>query len=625
MKHAVRSSVISGTGLVLAICLFIATIVLANTVLTTWRIDLTQNKLFTLSKGTINILNNLEEPVQLDFYFSQKAINDFPLLANYGIRVRDMLEELTTHAHGKLILNIIEPETFSEAEDQAVASGLRTVSVSANSDRVYFGLVGTNSTDDEKVIPFFQTNRESALEYDLTKLIYNLAYPDKRIVGVYSQLPIIGKKGDQTAPTWTIVNALKEFFEIIDLNQNIDALNQKIDVLMLVHPKKLNTETLYAIDQYLLKGGKAIIFLDPLAEQDRTQPDAASPNVMPILYSYLDEILEKWGLKISKEKIVADINAAMRVQASGPRGPQEIDYLPWLRLTNKNFNPDDFSTSELNILHMGTVGAIENINENEIKVEITPLIQTSKQSTKLERDLILFQRDPTVILNNFKSDEKNHLIAARIRGKVQTAFPDGLPIDKNDEELMDDGFINEGNINVILVSDTDILADHFWIRKQDMLGVSVPQPIANNGDFVINSIENLSGSTDLINLRGRGKYSRPFERVEAIRKEAEAEFREREKELQVALQETENEIRKLQQEQGNEKSYLLNNKLTAEIEKFRNERLATRKELRSVQHDLRKNIEKLGSQLRFINIGLIPLLITLLALIIGIYRANRRI
>ena len=625
MKHTFRSSIISGTGLLLAVCLFIATIVLANTALTTWRIDLTQNKLFTLSEGTINILNGLEEPVQLDFYFSQKAMNDFPLLANYGIRVRDMLEELTTHAHGKLILNIIEPETFSEAEDQAVASGLRTVSVSANSDRVYFGLVGTNSTDDEKVIPFFQTNRESALEYDLTKLIYNLAYPDKRIVGIYSQLPIIGKKGDQTAPTWTIINALKEFFEIVNLNENLDELNENIDVLMLVHPKKLNTETLYAIDQYLLKGGKAIIFLDPLAEQDRTQPDSTSPNVMPILYSYLDEILEKWGLKISKEKIVADINAAMRVQASGPRGPQEIDYLPWLRLTEKNFNSEDFSTSELNILHMGTVGAIENIEGEEIKVEITPLIQTSKQSTKLERDLILFQRDPSVILNNFKSDEKNLLIAARIKGKAQTVFPDGPPFDESGKQLANKSFINEGNINVILVSDTDILADHFWIRKQDMLGVSVPQPISNNGDFVINSIENLSGSTDLISLRGRGKYSRPFVKVEIIRKQAESEFREREKELQVVLQETENKIRKLQQDQGSEKSYLLNNKLTAEIEKFRNERLATRKELRSVQHDLRKNIEKLGSQLRFINIGLIPLLITLLALIIGIYRANKRI
>ena len=623
MKHAIKNSVISGTGLLLAISLFIATIILANTALTTWRIDLTQNKLFTLSKGTKNILNTLEEPVQLDFYFSQKAMNDFPLLANYGIRVRDMLEEFTAHANGKLVLNIIEPETFSEAEDQAVASGLRTVSVNATSDRVYFGLVGANSTDDEKIIPFFQSNRESALEYDLTKLIYNLAYPDKRVVGIYSQLPMIATKDDKTSKTWTIINAITEFFEVVDLNENIEALDEKVDVLMLVHPKKINNKTLYAIDQYLLKGGKAIIFLDPLAEQDRAQPDAANPQIMPILYSYLDEILEKWGLGIAKEKIVADINAAMRVQASSPRGPQEIDYLPWLRLTERNFNTKDFSTSELNLLHMGTVGSIEIIENG--KMEITPLIESSKKSTKLERDLILFQRDPSVILNNFKSDEKKLLIAARVRGKAESVFPNGMQTDDDNEMVKDDSFVADGDINVILVSDTDILADHFWIREQEMLGVSVPQPISNNGDFVINSIENLSGNTDLISLRGRGKYSRPFVKVETIRKKAESKFREREKELQVTLEETEKKIRNLQQEQGNEKSYLLNNKLTAEIEKFRNQRLTTRKELRSVQHDLRKNIEKLGAQLRFINIGLIPLLITLLALVIGIYRANKRI
>ena len=621
MKHSIKNSVISGTGLLLAISLFIATIILANTAFTTWRIDLTENKLFTLSKGTKNILNNLDEPVQLDFYFSQKAMNDFPLLANYGVRVRDMLEEFTAHANGKLILNIIEPETFSEAEDQAVASGLRTVSVNATSDRVYFGLVGANSTDDEKVIPFFQSNRESALEYDLTKLVYNLAYPDKRVVGIYSQLPMISSRGDKTTETWTIINALKEFFEVVNLNENIEALNEKIDVLMLVHPKKIKRENLYIIDQYLLKGGKAIIFLDPLAEQDRTQPDATTPDVMPILYSYLDELLEKWGIEIAKEKIVADINAAMRVQASSPRGPQEIDYLPWLRLTEKNFNVDDFSTSELNLIHMGTVGSIEIIEEE--KLEITPLIESSKQSTKLERDLILFQRDPTVILSNFKSDDKKLLIAARLKGRAESVFLEDQK--NNDEIIKDDSFVDEGDLNVILVSDTDILADHFWIRKQDMLGVSVPQPVSNNGDFVINSIENLSGNTDLISLRGRGKYSRPFVKVETIRKKAESKFREREKELQVTLEETEKKIRNLQQEQGNEKSYLLNNKLTAEIEKFRNQRLTTRKELRSVQHDLRKNIEKLGAQLRFINIGLIPLLITLLALVIGIYRANKRI
>ncbi|MCZ6803593.1 MAG: Gldg family protein [Proteobacteria bacterium] len=617
MKHSVKNKIISGTGLILATCLFVATIILVNTALTTWRIDLTEKKLFTLSEGTINILRNLEEPVQLDFYLSQKAMHNFPLLANYGVRVRDMLQEYAAHANGQLILNIIEPETFSEAEDQAVASGLRTVSANASGDRVYFGMVGTNSTDDEKVIPFFQTNRESALEYDITKLIYNLAYPDKRVVGIYSQLPVMGKEGDKTAPTWTIIHALKEFFDVRDLNENIDELDQKIDVLMLVHPKKLNLQALYAIDQYLLRGGKAIIFVDPLAEQDKTQPDPAHPNVMPKLDSYLSDLLELWGLEISKDKIVGDINAAMRVQANGPRGPKEIDYLPWLRLTEKNFNADDFSTSELNRVHMGTVGSIE-LKEDK-GMNITPLIQTSKQSTKLERDLILFQRDPSVILNNFKSEDKQLLIAVRIKGQAKTAFPEGSPT-----EDIDNDFVSEGDINVILVSDTDILADHFWVRTRRMFGVAVPQPIANNGDFVINSIENLSGNTDMISLRGRGKYSRPFEKVNSIRREAEAQFRQREKELQASLEETENKIHQLQQEQGNEKSYLLNNKLTEEVDKFRDERLATRKELRGVQHELKKNIEKLGAQLRFINIGLIPLLITLLALMIGIYRANKR-
>ncbi len=621
MKLSVKNKLISGTGLILATTLFIATVILANTALTTLRMDLTENKLFTLSTGTINILGNLEEPVQLNFYFSQAATSDFPALANYGVRVRDMLEEYAAHAKGQLILNIIEPETFSESEDQAVASGLRTVTANSTSERVYFGLVGTNSTDDEKVIPFFQTNRESALEYDITKMIYNLAYPDKRVVGVYSQLPIIGKSKND--PSWTIINALKEFVEVENLNNDIDELDQNIDVLMLVHPKKLDNKTLYAIDQYLLRGGKAIIFIDPLAEQDKSVPDPSQPNIMPKLDSYLSDLLELWGLEMSKEKIVGDISAAMRVQANSPRGPQEIDYLPWLRLSESHFNADDFSTSELNLIHMGTVGALEIVEDKGLT--ITPLIQTSKQSARLERDLILFQRDPTIILNNFKSEGKQMLLAARIIGKAPSVFPDGDPAeDEHGEKIIDKDFISEGEINVILISDTDILADHFWVRQQKMFGVDVPQPIANNGDFVINSIENLAGNNDMISLRGRGKYSRPFERVESIRKKAEEQFRQREKELQAILDETEKKIRQLQQDQGSEKSYLLNNKLTAEIDKFRDERLTTRKELRGVQHELKKNIEKLGAQIRFINIGLIPLLITLLALFVGIYRATKR-
>ena len=628
MKVSVKSKFVSGTGLILATCLFVATIILANTALTTLRIDLTENKLFTLSTGTKNILQNLEEPVQLDFYFSQKAMSDFPLLVNYGARVRAMLEEFATHANDKLILNIIEPDTFSEAEDQAVASGLRTVSANSAGDRAYFGIVGTNSTDDEKVIPFFQTNRESALEYDITKMIFDLAFPEKRKVGLVSQLPIMATTGDPDGRDWTIISALQDSFEVHNLTQNPDTLVENIDVdnidvLMLVHPKKLDNDTLYAIDQYLLRGGKAIIFIDPLAELDRTRPNPSNPNVVPDLHSYLPELLGLWGLEMSKDKIVGDINAAMRVQSDDARSPQGVDYLPWLRMTESNFNSDDFSTSELNLVHMGTVGSLESVADKGLT--IIPLIETSEQSTKLERDLILFQRDPNVIMSNFKSENRKMLIAARISGKAESYFPDGKPTeDAEAEKIIDSKFVNEGELNLILIADTDIMADHFWIRSQEMFGVAVPQPIANNGDFIMNSIENLSGNSDLISLRGREKYSRSFEMVDQIRREAEAEFRERETELQTSLEETEKKIRQLQQDQGSEKSYLLNNELSAEIEKFRSERLATRKELRGVQHELKKNIEKLGAQLRFINIGLIPLLITLMALFIGIYRVNRR-
>ena len=628
MNVSLKSKFVSGSGLILATCLFVATIILANTALTTWRIDLTESNLFTLSEGTKNILSNLEEPVQLDFYFSQKAMSDFPLLVIYGARVRDMLEEFATHANGQLILNIIEPDTFSEAEDQAVASGLRTVSANSAGDRAYFGIVGTNSTDDEKVIPFFQTNRESALEYDITKMIFDLAYPEKRKVGLVSQLPIMATTGDPDGRDWTIISALQDSFEVHNLTQDPDNLVESIDVdnidvLMLVHPKKLENDVLYAIDQYLLRGGKAIIFIDPIAELDQTRPDPGNPNVVPDIQSYLPELLELWGLEMSKNKVVGDINAAMRVQSDDARNPQGVDYLPWLRMTEKNFNADDFSTSELNLIHMGTVGSLEIIEDKGLT--ITPLIETSEQSTKLERDLLLFQRDPNVIMSNFKSEDRKMLIAARINGKAKSYFPEGKPAkDAEAEKFVDPKFVNEGEINLILVADTDIMADHFWIRSQEMFGVAVPQPIANNGDFVMNSIENLAGNTDLISLRGREKYSRPFEMVDQIRREAEAEFRERETELQASLEETEKKIRQLQQEQGGEKSYLLNNELTTEIEKFRSEHLATRKELRGVQHELKKNIEKLGAQLRFINIGLIPLLITLMALFIGIYRANRR-
>ena len=614
---------LSGSGILLAAILAVALITISNNLFTGVRLDLTENKLFTLSPGSVNIITTLDEPITLDFYVSRKTMADFPQLVNYANRVRDLLEEYAAKSGGKIELSVIEPEPFSEEEDQAVASGLNGVSVNAAGDRAYLGLVGVNSTDDEATIPFFQASREDALEYDITKLIYNLANPEKRVIGVMSALPLFGDPARGIQQRWAIIDVMEEFFEVRNIGTDSDFIDEDVDVLMVVHPKNFTEQALFAIDQYLLRGGHAMLFVDPLAEGDNAEPDPANPYVMPDLSSNLDIMLEGWGLEVGAGEIAADINLAMRVQTQGARGPQESNYLPWLRLEADNLDRQDFSTSELNLVHMGTAGIIDL--KEDATVEFAPLIQTTADSMRMQRDLIFFQRDPNVMLSNFESGNTPLVLAARISGTVPSAYPDGvLTEDEEDEAALVEDIIKEGRVDVVLVADTDILADHFWMRMQNFFGVQIPQSIANNGDFVINTLENLAGSTDLISLRSRGEFSRPFTVVEQIRRDAEAQFREQEQELQARLEETEQKIAQLQQE-GGDSALLLTEEQAAEIEKFRLEQIRTRKELRAVQHELQKNIEGLGTQLKFINIGLIPLIIALLALGAGIQRARRKV
>jgi ABC-type uncharacterized transport system involved in gliding motility auxiliary subunit len=613
----------SGTGLLLGAVLSIAIIILVNASLTSLRIDLTENKLFTLSEGTVNIIRSLEEPINLNFYFSHETLLGYPALLNYGTRVRDLLEEYAAKSGGKIQLKIIEPEPFSEEEDQAVASGLQGAPINAAGDRAYFGLLGTNSTDDEANIPFFQDSREAALEYDITKLIFNLAHPKKRVVGIISSLPVFGESipGQPPGKPWAIIDIMREFFEVKNLGDSPYKLDDGIDVLMVIHPKKLNDQLLFEIDQFMLGGGNAFIFVDPLAEADRSQPDPQNPMTMPDLDSDLKVFLDGWGIEIVDSKLAADMTSAMRVQTRTPRGPQETLYLPWLRLGEDSFNQDDFTTNELKVLHLGTAGIIEQ--KDGSTVEMSQLIRTTADSMKLERDLILFQQDPNIILENFVSENKPLNLAVRLSGHVSSAYPEGSPAAAEEDEPSKEAYLKEGDINVILVADTDILSDIFWVRKQNFFGVEIPQPIANNGDFVVNTLENLSGNTDMISLRSRGEFSRPFEVVETIRREAEDKFRDRERELQSKLTETEQRIQGLQRE-GGESDLILSKAQNTEIEKFQTEQLKTRKELRAVQHELQKNIESLGAKLKFINIGLMPLLIMIAAILTGLYRTRRR-
>jgi ABC-type uncharacterized transport system involved in gliding motility auxiliary subunit len=624
LSRRLKRRVLSTSGLLLAAGLFVAANIVANQILTSERLDLTENRLFSLSSGTENILKQLEEPIQLKFYFSAKLLSGAPAFLNYGTRIRDMLEEYIAKSGGKLELSVIDPEPFSEAEDEAVGYGIKQLPVNAAGDMGYLGLVGVNTTDEEEVIPVFQPNKEESLEYELTKLIYTLAHPKKRVIGVISALPVFGAATDgRPGGGWNIVSLLREVFEVRDLGTEPTEIAQDVDTLLLIHPKNLSDQARYAIDQFVLKGGKAMVFVDPYAEEDTASPDPQNPMVMPQTGSNLPDLMEKWGVKLVADKVAADLDHAIRVAYAGNRGPQEIEYLPWLRLGSAELNQDDFVTSELNTVNLGSAGILERIEG--ATTEFRPLISTGKRSMPYDREAVLFVRDPAGLLENFKPGDKELVVAARIRGPAKTAFPNGQP-KKKDDDPTDPNFVAESKapINLIVVADTDILADRFWVQFQNFLGMRIPSTIADNADFVINALDNLGGNDDLISLRSRGHYARPFDRVEAIQREAEAQFRDKERALQAKLEETEKKLADLQQQKQGGSKLLLSPEQRQEIERFREEQLKTRKELRAVQHDLKRNIERLGTGLKFINISLIPLMIGIAAIGMPLYRAKRR-
>jgi ABC-type uncharacterized transport system involved in gliding motility auxiliary subunit len=626
---------LSGGGLLLGLLLFLSINVLTNAGLSGWRLDLTQAKLFTLSPGTRNILSELKEPQTLRFYFSEKQFSGVPPILNYGNRVRDILQEYAARSKGQIKLVVTDPEPFSESEDQAVGYGLTQIPVNRTGSIGYFGLVGTNAADDQQVIPLFHPDREQALEYDLTKLVHNLAHPKKRAIGVVSKLPVMGAlpiPGQGGASGWAIMDSLKEVFEVKDLGGEITAIDPEIDTLLLIHPKALTDTALYAIDQFVLKGGKAIVFVDPLAEQDAQSPNAANPMAMPPVSSSIPKLFDQWGVRMAEDKIVGDIEAAIRVQnPGGGRGATEIEYLPWLQLAQKNLNRDEFITNQLDNINIGSAGALEP--KEGATTTFTPLVFAGAQSMMIERDLILFQRNPAVLLEQFKPGNKQLTLAARIRGKAKTAFPQGRPPvapgagGEQAANTPDPDFIAESKnpINVLVVSDTDLLSDRFWVQVQNLLGQRIAIPLADNANFLINAIDNLGGNDDLISLRSRKRATRPFLRVEGLRRDAEAQFRNEQRGLQQKLDDLDARLQELQkQREDGGKNLLLSPEQRKEIEQFRQEQVKTRKDLRAVQRNLDRNIERLGSVLKFLNIALVPLLIGLAAIGVGLLGAARR-
>lgn len=612
-------------GLILLAIIFVTINLFANVSFRAARLDLTQNNLFTLSDGTRNILGQLDEPVTLKFYYSQELAAEQPGLRLYANRVRDMLEEMTAAANGKIQLDIIDPEPFSETEDQAVAQGLVAQPVDAG-EIVYFGLVGTNMVDRVEVIPFFADERQQYLEYDLARLVHNLSLPEKPVLGIISNLPldtgaggILAAMRGQSQP-FLIYAELTDRFNVEFIPPDSVKLPNNIDVLLLAHPRPLNDMQAYAVDQFIMRGGRVLAFLDPQSEVSLT----AGPNGEPLKgyteQSSLPKLLGQWGVQLDNNLIVADRKRAQRVAAGRDARRALTDYILWMGLTSEEMNGDDLITANIDHLNIGTVGALF-ATDNATTI-FTPLVSSSDDASLMTRDYVLTAPSPDKLLRRFEPGDAPYVISARLSGLVTTAFPDGPPAGENQKgqsaKLADHKTENVA-ANIVVFADSDFFDDRFWVTEQNYLGQRFGVPIADNGKFLLNAVENMMGSNDLISLRGRERVARPFTRVQALRKAAEQNYLEEEENLLARIEAAQGELNKL--EQGG--AGLADAEVASK--KYRAELLQARKALRRVQGDLRRDIDQLEARVTWLNIIVMPVLIGLAALMLAMRQRRRRL
>ena len=620
-------------GLCLAVILFFAVNIFSNTAFKSMQLDLTDDKLFTLSEGTKRVLASLDEPVDIRLYFSRALGERSPDNARYHTRVRELLLQYAEIADGKIRLTFENPEPFSSSEDRAVAFGLEGIPVNEAGDQGFFGLAATNSTDDQVIIPFFATERETFLEYDLTKMVQRLVNPTQKTVGLLSTIPVAGGYVPEfgTTQRWPVVERIMEFFLIMPLPTEVREIPEEVDILMLVHPVGLNPHTMYAIDQYMMRGGKALAFVDPVAEAEAasTRKQGFRPRG-----SDFNKILERWGVRMVPGKVAADLDAARRVNVRQGAQIKVADYIAWLSLTEPNFDTGDVVTSDMSLLNVASAGVLEPAKDSA--VALTPLVMSGQRAQKIDALKIRNGADVMALFREFKPEEQGLILAARVTGKGTSAFPDGPPPDKaapgpraaaaqQKTDHLKDG---KDPLTAIVVADVDMLHQRFWLEVNESMGQRVMVPNANNGDFVVNALDYLSGSDALIGLRARGKSTRPFTLVQEIRKDAEQRFSDKEAQLQEKLVGAQNRLNELMSREADQSDTILQNNQKRALEESRTEIVGIRTELRDVQHELRKDIERLESWMKFFNIAAVPLLLgvaTLVFTVVGRMRRRARV
>ncbi len=601
---------LSWLGLIFAAITLFSVNIIGWESLKLYRLDVTENKLFTLTDSTRKVIADVSDPITLKFYYSDALGKRAPAYGLYASRIQAMLQYYSSLSNGKIIFQKISPQAFSDEEDRAVAAGLTAIPLGTTQEKGYMALVGANSTDDEEVIPFMTLDRAAFLEYDLTSMIYKLSRPARKTVGLITGLDMNGRMGanGRPIPPWLIIAQIEEFYNVKTIPRDAKNVPDSVDILMMVSPGKMSDELVASVEQFALAGKPVLAFADPFTE---TRPNNTT-GLKKDGANYL-KLLSGWGADVVADKVVADPLNSRRIQYKSTTQPIVVNYIVWLSYLKKAgvFDRKDAVFSQIERLVMATAGTIKY--NKSAGTKFSALMRTSKQTALFSTDMMV-PPNPIKLINNFTSDDTFKVLAARLTGTAQAGFIKG--------NQSKPGQKTQGDINVIVIADSDMLFDSFWAQARNVGGRAVVVPIANNKDLVLNALENLSGGTGLSGLRGRGVENRPFTLVKAIRQKAETKFRKREQILNDKLKQAQKELADISTRASKDQA-ILSDEDRQSFLKIRNEVVALRRDLRGVQRSLNKDIEQLEFWVQLINTAGIPLFILFGWLVWALFRRRR--
>lgn len=621
MSNRLQRLLLSSLGLALLAVLFVALLLAGQQFLKGWRLDFTQDRLYTTSAGTDHILRNLDQPVDVWLFYSARAASQYPQIATHAARVHDLLQEYANRAHGKLRLHFIDPQPFSEEEDRATELGISALG-SSNAP-LYFGLAGSNAKGKHLAISFLDPDRGGLLEYDLSRLIYQLSDAPRPVVGWLTDLPMSAGFDEEghARLAWVAFEQAQQLLDLRVLNSNATTIDPEINVMVLVHPAHLSAATLFALDQYALRGGHILLFLDPLANQDTGGAAANNPAALLAAdrASHIEPLLKAWGVGFDPTQVVLDARYALTVNAGGGRTVRNLGLLGLDASAEVGADPVIAGLAGINL---GTAGFLTRAAD--ATTEFAPLLKSSEQAALVPVAQMAALTDPASLFARFKPTGQRYTLAARISGKVKSAFPGGLP----DNAQLPPGqtllSTSSKPLELLVFADSDVLSDFMWVRTQDLGGQRVAQPFANNGDLLLNAIDNLAGSDDLMSIRGHATYSRPFTRITALQARADETLRSKEQELEAQLRVTDTRLGQLQEQRTDHGAGSLSPAQNQELQQFQAEKLRIRKALRAVRLGLNQDIDRLQAWVKFLNIVVAPVLFAVLAVLLGLVMRRRR-